>query len=319
MAFGGSLHVDLSAELEDRVFPTYSAPLGPIPQSSSWQDVLLKVIETPEKYEDHIFMQTLKFVVMYDGYPKANNHLLIVPRQKILTPNALNVGHLDLLKDARRLAQWIVQRLRAKSPHLTFACGMHTIASLHQVHFHVISQDFDSERVKHAKHWLSFNSPFFAPLSLLIEQLEGHANRKGWGSLAPPLEFPPARYEPYLKGPLRCNRTGCGRDFGREFKKFQQHYLSCTLPLPPNRGLDEPSRGKSAASSPSGEPALKKKKTGAEGEAANEGAKSISTAAAAAAAPAAPAGGDDGGGGDSAVAGGGGGEEAKPGEKQDGP
>lgn len=42
-----------------------------------------------------------------------------------------------------------------------FKIGYHAAPSMHRLHLHVISRDFQSVCMKTKKHWNSFNTPFF--------------------------------------------------------------------------------------------------------------------------------------------------------------
>ena len=67
----------------------------------------------------------------------------------------------------------IIASLQKQFPDLTFRHGVHAGPSLKQVHCHVISQDFRSERLKNKKHWVSFQAPFLVSLDKLYVFLEG--------------------------------------------------------------------------------------------------------------------------------------------------
>mmetsp|Transcript_27512 Transcript_27512/g.69377 ORF Transcript_27512/g.69377 Transcript_27512/m.69377 type:complete len:359 (-) Transcript_27512:40-1116(-) len=74
----------------------------------------------------------------------------------------------------------VVAMLRRLFPRLTFRHGVHAEPSLHQLHVHVISEDFRAAALKNRKHWLSFQPPFLVPLAHVRELVAGSLS----GSLA---------------------------------------------------------------------------------------------------------------------------------------
>ena len=69
--------------------------------------------------------------------------------------------------------------------------------SLHPLHLHIISEDLDSEHMKHPRHWQDFTTAQAIPLDVIIQRLE-----KG----LPAREFEAEYYEKVKKGPTRCHR-----------------------------------------------------------------------------------------------------------------
>eukprot|EP00891_Asterochloris_glomerata_P006087 jgi/Astpho2/6087/Aster-04034 len=53
-----------------------------------------------------------------------------------------------------------------------FKLGFHSVPSMRQLHLHVISQDFNSISLKNKKHWNTFTTAFFLPLSEVLRKLE---------------------------------------------------------------------------------------------------------------------------------------------------
>ncbi len=79
--------------------------------------------------------------------------------------------------------------------------GYHSLPSLHPLHCHIISQDFDTVGLKTKKHWNSFTSPFF----LDAEAVEAAVREDGR------VVVDKARAEALLKQPLRCHACGAGQ------------------------------------------------------------------------------------------------------------
>ncbi|KAK6511743.1 aprataxin-like protein [Arthrobotrys musiformis] len=88
--------------------------------------------------------------------------------------------------------------------------GVHARPSMSNLHIHVISQDMHSERMKHKKHYNSFNSGFFVDLDEF--PLDGDDQRiPGVGHVTNGM----------LKGDMTCWK--CGRNFGNRFQLLKEH------------------------------------------------------------------------------------------------
>lgn len=51
-----------------------------------------------------------------------------------------------------------------------FKIGYHAIPSLHPLHIHIISQDFDAPALKTKKHYLSFTTRFFLTTKVRVTE-----------------------------------------------------------------------------------------------------------------------------------------------------
>ncbi|ORX86767.1 HIT-like protein [Anaeromyces robustus] len=140
--------------------------------NTSWSDGLLLYVRHPEQYKSSIYKSFDKFIVIYDKYPKAKYHLLIIPKENIKNIYHLNKSHIPLIKEMINLSKEIVNELNSKNEKYEFQIGFHAIPSMNQIHMHVISTDFISPYLKTKKHWNSFTSEFFLKPSFIIKQLE---------------------------------------------------------------------------------------------------------------------------------------------------
>lgn len=93
----------------------------------------------------------------------------------------------------------------------TIRTGIHFHPSLSNLHIHIISQDMHSPSLKHKKHYNSFNTPFFVPVSAFpLSEDDDRLN--------------PNMSHHYLKRDLVCWR--CGENFGARFVKLKEHLQS---------------------------------------------------------------------------------------------
>ena len=171
-----------------------------------WSQGLLLSISDPSmvvKSDDRV-------VMIRDKYPKARHHYLVLPQANISSLKALRACHAPLLTHMLQVARDFVSELAA-GPRLTFRYGFHAEPSMAGLHMHVVSQDFDSERLKHKKHWNSFTTEFFMDAERIISSLEekGHVE-----------VFDKAKCDSLRKRPLRCHV--CGEE-PSNFPKLKAH------------------------------------------------------------------------------------------------
>ena len=76
------------------------------------------------------------------------------------------------------------------------------------LHIHILSRDMHSERLRHRKHYNSFNTPFFVPLEDFPLSEGEKKERLG-------------RRAEWLKRDFVCWR--CGKGFGNRFKSLKEH------------------------------------------------------------------------------------------------
>lgn len=158
---------------------------------------------------------------------------------------------LPFLRQVREYATWLVGELHKQEnlKELNFKVGIHAVPSLEPFHVHVISTDMRSSRIKHKKHWNSFNTPFFVELSEAEEILQRDGElwkcaivhcgyNRAWkntlstffhkficfyssGNLHSILSR-----EAHLRDDLLCNV--CGHNFGGHFTKLIRHVMVCS-------------------------------------------------------------------------------------------
>nr|GAT58734.1 predicted protein [Mycena chlorophos] len=170
-----------------------------------------------------LFSQTEDTLTIFDAFPKAIFHFLVLPRVRgSLTASDLSDLRTLLSRDKARAQEVIttLERdaavLRAdiesemvkmygfKWPILT---GFHAVPSMAHLHLHVISNDFISDRLKVKKHYNSFHPSlgFFLPITDVLEWFD--AEPSCYATMA---QLKPKQYEPILKEDLvcwRCDKT----------------------------------------------------------------------------------------------------------------
>ncbi|KAL2153680.1 hypothetical protein VTH82DRAFT_4835 [Thermothelomyces myriococcoides] len=208
-----------------------------------WRGALLEYIEHPERFPGKVLRVTADTVLIKDAFPKATVHLLLLPRSPahylthphdaFADPAFLATVRAEAAVGAELAAAELARRLgsfsasnRARDEAMSrgvvapnqlppgrdysreIRVGTHAHPSMAHLHVHIISRDMHSEKLKHRKHYNSFNTPFFVPLE---DQ-----------PLAPD---DPRRQTGYQNGNLAkdlvCWR--CGKGFGNRFAELKRH------------------------------------------------------------------------------------------------
>ncbi|KAL2121235.1 hypothetical protein VTJ04DRAFT_5262 [Mycothermus thermophilus] len=210
-----------------------------------WRGGLGEYITHPERFPPStVIRYTEHTVLIRDLYPKAMVHLLLLPRSDkhvLQHPTHALSSDPEFLALMRREAEEAVtlaaaelERLLGKysatnkareeammrgDPPETWPAGRdwrreirvgtHAHPSMAHLHVHIISRDMHSERVKHKKHYNSFNTEFFIPLE---DYPLGEGDRR-WD-----VGFQNANIN---STEFKCWR--CGRGFGNRFAELKRH------------------------------------------------------------------------------------------------
>jgi len=197
--------------------PVYHLP-GPPPQSASWHGGLMQYLQHATALNSFIFLETSQWKVIYDGYPKAKIHLLLLPKPSFLAVSGVaelrREAHGERLARLHVEAQRIAAKLHQDLPGLRLRLGYHSMPSLQPLHLHIISQDFDSPSLKTKKHWNSFTTPFF----LDATQVETALQEQGR------VVVDRVNAEALLKQALCCH--GCGAE-QKSMPTLKQHLTCC--------------------------------------------------------------------------------------------
>jgi len=205
----------------DLIFNSYDHPNADPPSSKrGWKGAFFDFMETElsPAHEAFVFFQNDNYVVIYDAFPKSKVHLLVLPRA-IKNINSINElqkeRHLEALQD---LKEFVNKLMKHMEPH-DLKAGFHAIPSLDHLHLHVISQDFESDRLKNKKHWNSFTNPtYFIELERVIEALQAQ------GKMNNDLE---ETAKEALKAPLQCPR--CASREPKTVPEMKRHLQNCTI------------------------------------------------------------------------------------------
>ena len=197
----------------------------PEPAGFGFENALLRIIDAPGKHEHVILMQDDTCLVLYDAYPKAVYHVLVLPKERVMSLNDLRREHLPLIKHMHRVALHVISSIRDSADtggtcgaQMTFRIGYHCVPSLKLLHLHVISADFDSACLKNKKHWNSFQPPFFLD-SQDVQGMLAEAGR---------VVVDKVRAEGWLKMPLTSHRTS---ETLKNIPALKEHLKQCKSPV----------------------------------------------------------------------------------------
>ncbi|KAL5489856.1 HNT3_3 [Sanghuangporus weigelae] len=178
------------------------------------------------------FVHTEKTVTIFDAYPKAVFHLLVLPRIKD-KEGPLSAANLTSLKkflnskqtnrkdarellrrlkeDGEKVREMIKEEMRDRygfvwKVHL----GFHAVQSMDHIHLHVISEDLCAPGLKTKKHYNSFHPKlgFFLHIDDVLSWFEEGNAESHMRSMA---RLDEASYEKKLKEQLECFH--CAKEF----------------------------------------------------------------------------------------------------------
>ncbi|KAI1297551.1 hypothetical protein EDD11_007096 [Mortierella claussenii] len=157
--------------------------------------------------------------IIKDRYPKSTVHLLVMPRVLCEKLFYLSDQHgIDMVRGLQSRGEWLINRLKAQYPHLSFTMGFHVIPSMLQIHLHVISTDFCAETMKNFWNFNAFTTPYFVSPQDVIKIIQ---ERKQF--LYSKLEI--KLFKHYLKLPLKCNQCDFFPLYMGELKLHLQEHL----------------------------------------------------------------------------------------------
>jgi aprataxin len=79
--------------------------------SGGWNNVLLPYCQKPEMFpKSEVYYYDNEFVIIFDKYPKAKNHLLVIPRKQIDNIGELKKQNLELVRALKEKGQWVIEK-----------------------------------------------------------------------------------------------------------------------------------------------------------------------------------------------------------------
>ena len=228
----------------------------------SFRNVFQNYINNPDTCLDLLLYKDENVLIIKDAFPKALRHYLVIPRSADKTHvHPLLVFQNDpqfynmIEKYVKKTKRLIIDDLFAagllkfdKADTLAtqeflncfIKAGVHSIPSLNTLHLHVITQDFQSSRLKHKQHYNSFTTQFFVEFSRLEPPQIGMGDDLGYGYdsssshtttddepdltqlVSTPHEMDPVKLQNAIsKSPLKC--TYCGATFANRFAHLKKH------------------------------------------------------------------------------------------------
>ncbi|CAG7846436.1 SubName: Full=Uncharacterized protein {ECO:0000313/EMBL:CCA66944.1} [Serendipita indica DSM 11827] len=176
-----------------------------------------KSIPSPSLPSSVLFAHTDKTLTIFDGYPKAQFHFLIMPRllPEMETARFKNLRTLlrwdrnkaketivQLQKDSEKVIEDIEDEMvRLHGYKWKIHIGFHAVPSMDHLHMHIISSDLCSPSLKNKKHYNSFHPDlgFFIHLNDVLSWLDGD---DAYYETASGFFIPAMSAEPY--GHRRC-------------------------------------------------------------------------------------------------------------------
>ncbi|XP_033297919.1 aprataxin isoform X1 [Bombus bifarius] len=159
------------------------------PKRRDWATGLLVSMEDPQ----YKVKENDKVVVIKDKYPKAQYHYLVIPKADIPSLWHIKKENEDLLFHMHSVAEDLTQEHKESE----FLIGYHAVPSMHRLHLHVISTDFNSPCLKTKYHWNSFTTPFFLHSADICHQLREKGELKKLKS---------EESAQHLNTPLKCHK-----------------------------------------------------------------------------------------------------------------
>lgn len=185
----------------------------------SFRYALESYIKNPDAHKDSIIYKDDKFVVIRDSFPKSIIHYLLLPRDTNITKqHPLTVFKDEELKKEvgkliLKVKEMIQERLKdefgIEEDDDFIQVGVHSVPSMANLHIHLMTRDFNSEKMKRKQHYNSFTTEFFVKFDELSlssgdKRLDAHA------------------IEQVVKtSDMKC--VYCGKNFKNKFVELKKH------------------------------------------------------------------------------------------------
>ncbi|KAI5951097.1 HNT3 [Candida jiufengensis] len=231
----------------------------------SFKNAFQPIINNPEKHDSVLYYDE-NVIIIKDMFPKSVRHLLVIPRHQQVTKkhplDVFNAFYNDFTgeelyemieKYVEQAKDLIIDNLKEKLDMKDeiilqdfktnfIKAGVHSIPSLDNFHIHVITQDFNSPRMKNKKHYNSFTTKFFVPFDqlnplynekyyqLTNKDNESYDSQSDVSSSSSETEKPDfirlIRSKPVLENLIKSTSfkcTSCNKTFGNSVIKLKDH------------------------------------------------------------------------------------------------
>ncbi|KAJ1656513.1 hypothetical protein IWQ61_003928 [Dispira simplex] len=206
----------------------------------------------PDRHPADIIYRHPDYTIVFDKFPKARFHFLILPNVPVKNIYHLTVDDISLIQTMAEGAQWLVHQLHrypaGDSPELKhnvlahtrtkpttfspllhtvaltrvqFLTGFHSIPSVPHLHLHVISDDLCGTFLKSVSKWNTFTTEFLRSPSRIVQEL---AQLPAQQLLHLPKDFPMEKR--YFRVPVHCLQ--CGQQL-KSIEELRQHVPPCYI------------------------------------------------------------------------------------------
>mmetsp|Transcript_9250 Transcript_9250/g.20102 ORF Transcript_9250/g.20102 Transcript_9250/m.20102 type:complete len:648 (-) Transcript_9250:124-2067(-) len=211
--------------LKRRKYQKPTCPAPKCPKGFEWALYDYLPLDLPASHKPFIYVRNEDYVVIYDAFPKARTHLLVLPLARsgldgLNAVSELGPQHVRGLDCLLTFVKNLVKELKETDDDAPLQVGFHRVPSLKHLHLHIISKDFDSPSLKNKKHWNSFtNEYYFVGLSQVLESLRDKNQR---------IQVDHDKITAALKGELKCHR--CSTVL-KTIPNLRSHIACCKSPF----------------------------------------------------------------------------------------
>lgn len=199
----------------------YNHPPPPHWNTDRLHNFLKYVDDIDSVPEDVRYWHDETLFIIKDRYPKATAHYLVMPRERIEKLHQLCGEHgIEIIQSLKDRGEWLIQKLQAEMPHLSFDMGFHVVPSMLQIHLHVISTDFCAEALHWPAHYNAFTTAFFISPDEMMRYIRERGNF--WLTKSELHQYRIAK-----RGPLRCNQCRYWPQTMDQLKEHLEEHLRC--------------------------------------------------------------------------------------------
>jgi len=185
----------------------------------SFRFALETYLKSPELYQDNVIYYDENFVVIKDKFNKSIIHYLILPRDIRVTKEHPLIAFEDeklkaetekvIAKVKKMVLEKLKKEFNIEETEKFIQVGVHSVPSMANLHVHVMTKDFNSEKMKNKKHYNSFTTDFFVKFEDLPLNKEDKRLDKHEAELL------------VKKSDMRC--VYCGQNFKNKFVELKKH------------------------------------------------------------------------------------------------